>query len=57
MNGPDGVRERYLRRYLPAQRLYRAEAFPETSADVVIDNTDPARPRVVRRDGRTGTTF
>jgi uridine kinase len=48
MGGPDGVRERYRRRYLPAQDLYRADAAPEASADVVIDNTDPARPHVVK---------
>jgi uridine kinase len=48
MGGPDGVRERYRGRYLPAQDLYRADAAPEASADVVIDNTDPARPHVVK---------
>jgi uridine kinase len=48
MGAPDRIRERYRRRYLPAQRLYRADASPEASADVVIDNTDPVRPRVVK---------
>lgn len=48
MGGPVRVRERYQRRYLPAQQLYRADATPETSADVVIDNTDPVRPRVLK---------
>jgi uridine kinase len=38
----------FRRRYLPAQDLYRADAAPEASADVVIDNTDPARPHVVK---------
>lgn len=42
------VRERYGRRYFPAQRLYRDEASPQVNADVVIDNDDPARPRVLR---------
>jgi uridine kinase len=46
--GADAVRERYRRRYLPAQRLYRAEASPTTRADVVIDNDDPERPRLIR---------
>jgi uridine kinase len=40
------VRERYLRKYLPGQQLYVEEARPEDHADVVIDNTDPAQPRV-----------
>jgi hypothetical protein len=48
MGGPDRVRERYWRRYLPAQLLYQADAAPEASADVVIDNTDPVRPRVAK---------
>ncbi|WP_433528019.1 uridylate kinase [Micromonospora sp. CA-263727] len=42
------VRERYRRRYLPAQRLYRAEASPTVRADVVIDNDDPLRPGLRR---------
>jgi uridine kinase len=46
------VRERYRRRYLPAQRIYRTAASPESSADVVIDNTDPARPRIRAWPGR-----
>jgi uridine kinase len=48
MGGPDNVRERYLRRYLPAQQLYRADAAPDSLADVVIDNTNPTRPRVLK---------
>jgi uridine kinase len=48
MGGQDGVRERYRQRYLPAHRLYCADAAPEASADVVLDNTDPARPRVLK---------
>ena len=31
-------------RYVGGQRLYFAEVRPETRADVVVDNTDPARP-------------
>ena len=45
--GPS-VRERYLRRYLPAQRIYREEARPIERADVVIDNTDPDHPAVLK---------
>lgn len=47
MGGQDTVRERYQHRYLPGQRLYRADAEPDRFADIVIDNTDPAHP--VRR--------
>lgn len=42
------VRERYEKRYLPGQELYQAAASPEAAADVVINNQDPARPRVLK---------
>jgi uridine kinase len=35
------------RRYLDAQRLYRDATNPIASADLVVDNTDPARPVLV----------
>jgi uridine kinase len=49
------VRERYTRRYLPAQRLYVAEVDPARTADVVVDNEDPSAPRIrwSRRDPRS----
>ena len=36
----------YRCRYLPAQRRYREAVRPDELADVVIDNTDPTRPRL-----------
>lgn len=48
LGGPDVVRERYERRCLPGQRLYRMTVEPERAADVVIDNDDPVEPRVVK---------
>ncbi len=44
----EGVEERYRRRYLPGQALYRAEAHPVDVAHVVVDNSDPAAPEVLR---------
>jgi uridine kinase len=35
-------------RYLPAERIYLAEVDPVRLVDVVIDNTDLARPRLMR---------
>jgi uridine kinase len=35
-------------RYLPAERLYLAEVDPLKLVDVVIDNTDFSRPRLLR---------
>jgi nucleotide-binding universal stress UspA family protein len=38
----------YATRYLPAQAAYRDAARPDAHADVLVDNTDPDRPRVLR---------
>ena len=35
------------RRYLDAQAIYRTQCAPEQRADLVVDNTDPERLRVV----------
>jgi uridine kinase len=45
---PAEVRRRYSSRYLPGQRLYRAECDPEAAADVLVDNEDPAEPVIER---------
>jgi uridine kinase len=42
------VQERYLRRYLPGQQLYRDAVDPARIADVVVGYDDPEAP-VVRR--------
>ena len=42
------VERRYRGRYLPGQVLYRDDATPETAADVLIDNEDPASPVLIR---------
>jgi uridine kinase len=39
----------YRTRYLPGQELYMAEASPQSLADVVMDNEDPAAPRLAWR--------
>jgi uridine kinase len=49
---PDDPDHPDQRRYLDAQALYRERCAPEESADVVVDNTDPERPRVVRVTAR-----
>ena len=48
----DEVRERYAKRYLPAQELYASEVDPRALADVVIENTDPGTPVVTRASPR-----
>jgi uridine kinase len=47
----DVVRERYQRRYLPGQQLYRDAVDPARIADVVLGYDDPAAPVVLRWPG------
>jgi uridine kinase len=39
---------RYLSTYRPGEQRYRAEVRPRERAAIVIDNLDPARPRLIR---------
>ncbi|MBC8463071.1 uridine kinase [Candidatus Bathyarchaeota archaeon] len=43
----DGLSSRYKVRYIPGQRLYKEEAKPEESADIIVDNNDPHNPLLV----------
>ena len=42
------VRARYEQRYVPGQRLYFARCNPNRRATLVVDNTDPNRPAIMR---------
>jgi uridine kinase len=44
---PAQVREMYLRRYLAAEALHQERHEPWARADVVVDLTDPLRPRLL----------
>jgi uridine kinase len=48
LGGPEQVRELYLRRYLGAWSLYEERDDPWARADLVVDLTDPANPRLLR---------
>jgi uridine kinase len=48
LGSEEEVRRRYALRYLPGQALYREVAAPLDAADVLVDNSDPAWPQVVR---------
>ena len=50
LGGPEAVRERYARRYVPGQRLYLDKVRPEQLADLVVLNDDPDRPLIASRD-------
>jgi uridine kinase len=45
------VRRRYERRYLPGQVLYREASAPLDHADIVVDNSRPATPWLLRQLG------
>ena len=47
---PEEIERRLARRYVPAQRRYRAELDPSGRADVLIDNDRWDRPRALRRE-------
>lgn len=38
----------YRMRYLPGQEIYRSAVDPESLADILVDNTDPTAPVVIR---------
>lgn len=40
---------RYRTRYIPGEQLYLTTSHPAESADLVVDNEDPANPRLTRR--------
>jgi uridine kinase len=48
--GPDdaaAIHERYHERYIPGQQLYLEAARPQERADILVDNNDPAAPRLI----------
>jgi len=47
LGGVEAARTLYERRYHAAARRYLAECTPRDRADLVVDNTDPHRPRFV----------
>jgi len=46
-NNSQEVNKRYESKYLPAQRKYLVEYPPGDTADIIIDNTDWERPRII----------
>jgi uridine kinase len=47
LGGTGPARLRYGARYVPGETLYLETAEPASRADVVIENTDPDRPRLL----------
>ena len=46
---PDQAEQRYRTRYLPAQQHYLETVCPARVADIVVDNNEPAHPRLHAR--------
>jgi uridine kinase len=44
LGGEAATRERYLKRYLPGQKLYLSSVNPDRLADLVIENDDVEAP-------------
>lgn len=42
----DAVKARYLQRYIPGQQWYLQRDHPQERADVIVNNNDPASPRL-----------
>lgn len=45
---PEALRKRFDTRYRPEEEAYRSGSRVEEIADAVVDNNDPARPRLLR---------
>src|SRR5260221_12731838 len=48
----EAITVRYLRRYLPGQRLYLEAVRPQVRSRAVIENADPQKPRLLPLDSR-----
>jgi uridine kinase len=47
MGGAAEAERRYRTKYLPGEQRYLAEVRPHERAQIVVDTTDPARPRII----------
>jgi uridine kinase len=47
MGGAAEAESRYRAKYLPGEQRYLAEVRPRERAPIVVDTTDPARPRII----------
>ncbi len=50
LGGVDTVKQKYLCRYLPGQRLYRERHLPQKRSHLVIDNSNYLAPLVLQRN-------
>ncbi len=50
LGGGKQTREKYLKRYIPGQKLYFSDCDPISFADLVIDNSSPQSPELLKGD-------
>lgn len=48
LGGHEATREKYLKRYIPGQKIYHDRCRPEVRADFLIKNDDPSNPEILR---------
>lgn len=48
LGGPEVTHEKYLKRYIPGQKLYHEMYNPISLANLVIQNDDPTAPMILR---------
>jgi uridine kinase len=49
MDSAAAAEQRYLNRYIPGERMYVDQVHPAERAELVVNNEDPAGPRLTRR--------
>lgn len=47
LGGQEVTREKYLKRYIPGQKIYHEKFHPETKANFLIKNDDPINPEIL----------
>jgi uridine kinase len=52
MGSRAAAERRYRVRYVPGERMYFESVNPRQLADVIVQNTDPANPKLIRSESR-----
>lgn len=47
LGGAEATRKKYEERYIPGQKIYFQKVNPKSSADIVIENSVPAEPKLL----------
>ncbi|MCD4817636.1 MAG: hypothetical protein K8S23_02965 [Candidatus Cloacimonetes bacterium] len=47
--GKDSIKKRYLKKYIPGEKIYLEKCKPLERADIVIDNNDYLNPKLLKK--------